>query len=114
MDPNSGFRLDLLGFQPSGLSVTPLYKDIECAGSEVCIFMGILREEVLDGGCGGPAIDKAKDRLIFILTEGRCGTGGVGIFFFLYVCRLLYDRQWLKTVDVNLMSSTGLGRGCAG
>ena len=71
VDPSSGFLIDLLGFHPNGLSEIPLYNDIEIAEPDLSIFIGFLREELLDGGTGAAAIDSAKDILRFIVTDRR-------------------------------------------
>ena len=58
------------GFQPSGLSETPLYNEKSLEHTELDLTVPdavFLVEVVLEGGFGLPAIDIARDILIFIL-----------------------------------------------
>lgn len=71
VEPNSGvFVAILLGFQPNGRSEIPLYRENSLGVSDR--FMFLLREEVREGM--GPAIDKAKDMLMFIAAFGELST----------------------------------------
>jgi hypothetical protein len=66
----AGFLSGRFGFQPSGLSETPLYNEKSLEHTELDLkvpFAGIRVEVALEGGFGLPAIDMARDMLIFIL-----------------------------------------------
>jgi hypothetical protein len=59
---------EFLGFHPKDLSETPLYKEISLVEFDLDIpLIGVLSEEVREGGIGAPAIVRAKDLLISIL-----------------------------------------------
>ena len=67
----AGFLAGLLGFQPNGLSEIPLYKEKSLEHVELDLdvaFIGVRKDEVRKGRFGGPAIDKAKDRLISMMN----------------------------------------------
>jgi hypothetical protein len=72
VESKAGFLEDFLGFQPKGRSDFPLYREMSLehavCGLSIPLNVG-LREEVLEGGFGAPAIVNAKDILIFILNE---------------------------------------------
>jgi hypothetical protein len=67
----AGFLSGRFGFQPSGLSEIPLYKEKSLEHTELDLIaplVGVRTELVLEGGLGFPAIDMAKDILIFIFV----------------------------------------------
>lgn len=67
----AGFPSGRFGFQPSGLSEIPLYKEKSLEHTELDLtvpLIGVRKELVLEGGLGFPAIDMAKDILIFIFV----------------------------------------------
>ena len=87
VEPNSGIFVDnLLGFQPSGLSEIPLYRENSFGVSDRFIFL--LSEEVREGI--GPAMLKAKDMLMFILRFRELTTA-----FVLLSPLVTYPRQEL-------------------
>ncbi len=68
VEPSPGFLTDLLGFQPNGLSETPLYKqtlleDAEARRLMLCTDF-FVRSEVVRDGDFGPAIVNAILMLI--------------------------------------------------
>jgi len=69
--PKVGFlNSEVLGFHPKGLSEIPLYKEISLVEFDLDIpLIGVVSEEIREGGIGAPAIVRAKDLLISILGD---------------------------------------------